>query len=310
LRVLRAGLASGRRIVSREAESIENEVASFTRHPDFRGAVNDIGGPSANMWGRAARRTRRRASGPVACIPGFARTFAKINGAGALLRRIARLPGIRSVRVASGVRNDLALQDREYTKILIREFTGGQIKLAPEHLCDDLLATMRKPPFRVFEEFLTVFERESGRAGREQFVIPYLMRAFPGCTEDHMRRLAEWLRRRGWKPRQSNASSVPGTLAAAMFWAGMDERGRRIPVARTDAERLVSITFGLGRSLPRSKGRRQGANLRNPLDSCNGCVEKINRFKFMRLTLSEFSREFHDFFICASRITGRINGKP
>jgi radical SAM superfamily enzyme YgiQ (UPF0313 family) len=116
---------------------------------------------------------------------------------------------------------------------------GGQLKLAPEHCCNDVLRLMRKPPFERFEEFLTVFERVSREAGKEQYVVPYLMSAFPSCTDAHMRELAGWLRRRGWKPQQVQCFvPTPGTVATAMYYGGIDPQGNPIHVARTDAERL------------------------------------------------------------------------
>jgi radical SAM superfamily enzyme YgiQ (UPF0313 family) len=116
---------------------------------------------------------------------------------------------------------------------------GGQAKVAPENMADHVLKLMRKPGFHTFERFLDVFERESAKAGKRQYVIPYLMSAFPGCTDDDMRALGDWLRQRGWKPEQVQCFiPLPGTAAAAMFHAGTDLAGNPIPVARTDAERL------------------------------------------------------------------------
>jgi radical SAM superfamily enzyme YgiQ (UPF0313 family) len=118
-----------------------------------------------------------------------------------LLRTLRRTPGVRGVRVASGVRFDLALTDMDALGGYLREFVGGQLKIAPEHVCDHVLRLMRKPGNRVFEEFLTVFARESKQAGKEQYVIPYLMSAFPGTTDEDMHTLARWLANRGWKPK-------------------------------------------------------------------------------------------------------------
>ena len=110
--------------------------------------------------------------------------------------------------------------------------------------------------FEAFESFLTVFERESARAHKEQYVVPYLMSGFPGCTDDDMRDLASWLRARGWRPRQVQCFiPTPGTVAAAMFHAGTDAEGRPIPVARTDAERLRQR--GLLLSAPRERPPRR-----------------------------------------------------
>ncbi len=245
-------LHQGRRISSRSRDSIVAEVSALARQPDWDGSITDVGGPSANMWGaRCAANPKvcRRASclTPAIC-PDFQDDQA---GLVELLRALRELAKVKHVRVASGVRHDLALRSPAYTRALTAEFTGGQLKLAPEHASDEVLALMRKPAFAVFERFLTLFEKESRAAGKEQYVVPYLMSAFPGCTDAHMRALASWLKARGWKPRQAQCFiPVPGTVATAMFYAGIDLEGRRIKVARTDAERIRQhriLTEGWGR---------------------------------------------------------------
>ncbi len=248
-------LHQGRRIRSRSRQSILDEAARLTRHPDWKGSLSDVGGATANLWGArcAAEKgtfyfsageklnvpfsTCRRAS----CLhPSICRFFVPDQAALAdLLRDIARLPGVRHVRTASGVRHDVAMLDEGYVRALVGEFTGGQLKLAPEHSCDRVLWLMRKPPFKAFEQFLTVFERVSREAGKEQYVVPYLISAFPGCTDADMLALAAWLRRRGWRPQQVQCFiPTPGTVATAMYYAGVDPEGKPIHVARTDAERL------------------------------------------------------------------------
>ncbi|MFA6030949.1 MAG: YgiQ family radical SAM protein [Elusimicrobiota bacterium] len=233
-------LHQGRRIASRSQASIEGEVRALSKSAGFDGSVSDVGGPSANMWGaRCAAdpaKCRRESCLTPALCPHFQDDQ---EGLVELLRALKRLPGVQHVRVASGVRHDLAARSPAYQRALAAEFTGGQLKLAPEHACERVLELMRKPSFKAFEEFLTVFERESKAAGKEQFVVPYLMSAFPGCTEADMHALARWLKRRGWKPRQVQCFvPTPGTVAAAMFFGGTDPAGNPIPVARTDAQRL------------------------------------------------------------------------
>jgi uncharacterized radical SAM protein YgiQ len=156
-----------------------------------------------------------------------------------LLDAIARVPQVNHVRVASGVRHDLALAEPDYLRDLIGRFTGGQLKVAPEHICDHVLRLMRKPAFASFTRFMTVFERESRRSGKQQYLIPYLMSAFPGCTDEDMRQLAQWLSGKGWKPRQVQCFiPAPGTVATAMYYACIDADGQPIYIAKTDAERL------------------------------------------------------------------------
>jgi uncharacterized radical SAM protein YgiQ len=156
-----------------------------------------------------------------------------------LLRKMRAVPGIRHLRIASGIRADIALAEPDMLRAYTVEFTGGQLKVAPEHCAPEVLRLMRKPPLELFGAFVRAFYDHSAGAGRGQYVVPYLMSAFPGCTEAHMRELEGWLAARHWKPRQVQCfTPTPGTLATAMFYAGTDARGRPISVARTDAARL------------------------------------------------------------------------
>ncbi len=240
-------LHQGRRIASRGRESILAEAGRIAAGPDtgkaapkWAGAISDIGGPSANMWRARCKLepdkcVRSSCMFPKIC-PGF-----EVNQkeAVALLRATAKLPGVRHVRVASGVRFDLALRDEEALAAYTMEFTGGQLKVAPEHTCDAVLTLMRKPGLDAFTRFLDSFAYLSRKAGKEQYVIPYLISAFPGCTDEHMRELAAWLKKRNWKPQQAQCFvPTPGTMATAMYFSGKNEQGRDIYVARTDAERL------------------------------------------------------------------------
>ncbi len=233
-------LHQGRQIQSRSAASLLAEARRLTRHPDWRGSISDVGGPTANMWGA------RCAANPAVCkrtdcliprmCPHFKTDHAKLMK---LLREIQAVEGVKHLRVASGIRYDLDSGDGKFLRELVHEFVGGQLKVAPEHISDRVLRLMRKPPFARFEAFLELFADASHQAGREQYVIPYLISAFPGCTDGDMRDLARWLHQRGWRPKQVQCFiPTPGTVATAMYHAAIDPEGNPIPVARTDRDRL------------------------------------------------------------------------
>lgn len=233
-------LHQGRRIASRSRASVVDEVRRMAASPDFKGHVSDVGGPSANMWGASCAKEGQPCKRSSCMTPTVCPHFRMDQKAHLdLLRFLRRMPGVRGVRVASGVRFDLALKDMEALGGYLREFVGGQLKIAPEHVCDHVLRLMRKPGNRVFEEFLTVFDRESKRANKEQYVIPYLMSAFPGTTDEDMHALARWLGSRGWKPKQVQCFiPIPGAVATAMYHAGITPDGKPIYVPRTDEARL------------------------------------------------------------------------
>lgn len=251
-------LHQGRQIGSRSADSLEQEARALTRHPDWTGSITDVGGPTANMWGAYCAGDHTKCNRADCLTPKLCPLFkTREPELVALLRRLRDLDGVKHLRVASGVRYDLAGGDGLYLRALIREFVGGQLKIAPEHCCDHVLSLMRKPDFAVFERFLELFGSESGKAHKEQYVIPYLISAFPGCTAEDMRALGRWLRERGWKPRQVQCFiPTPGSVATAMFHAGIDTKGNPIPVARTDRERLRQHAILLPSRTPGPRGQR------------------------------------------------------
>lgn len=232
-------LHQGRRIASRSRQSIFDEIRTMTRTKDFTGAVSDIGGPTANMW--QARCTLvghcRRDS---CCYPTICKHFVTAQQAHVDMLRAARaLPGVKHVRVASGLRPDIMGEDADILHAYAVEFAGGQCKVAPEHCVPEVLALMRKPPAEVFERFVAAFYGANRTAGRDQYVVPYLMSAFPGCTEASMQTLVRWLKARRWKPQQVQCFvPTPGTLATALYYAGVDAQGKPLNVARNDADRL------------------------------------------------------------------------
>ena len=236
-------LHQGRAISPRGLESILAEAGRLAKTLSSRrkrgqgASISDVGGPTGNMWASRclddpSRCQRASCLFPAPCPhfhPGQSESIE-------LMRAVAALPGIAQVRLASGVRYDLGLLEPEALQVYIREFTGGQMKIAPEHVSEAVLRLMRKPGPRVLERFLDLFRNSSLK---EQYVIPYLMSAYPGCTDTHMREMAAWLKKRGWRPQQVQCFiPTPGTVATAMFYCSQDPEGRPVYVARTDADRL------------------------------------------------------------------------
>ena len=241
-------LHQGRRIASRSRESLLEEARAMASRRDFSGSISDVGGPSANMWRASCSLEPSRCRRPSCMVPSICPGFIVDQREHiSLLHEIREIPGVRHVRVASGVRFDLALKQAEALEAYAGEFTGGQLKVAPEHCAPDVLRLMRKPGMEEFERFLDAFRKYSREHGKEQYVIPYLMSAFPGCTDAHMRQLADWLAERHWSPRQVQCFiPTPGTVATAMFYAEADMEGRPLYVAKSDAERLRQHGILLG----------------------------------------------------------------
>lgn len=241
-------LHQSRHISSRSNASLLQEARKIAKSKGFDGSISDVGGPSANMWqGYCAgnSETCKRSS----CMTPNICNFFKVDQEKHLnlLENIKKIPNIRHVRVASGVRFDLALTQSKALEKYTSDFTGGQLKVAPEHCSSEVLKLMRKPQMDSFEIFLQSFYGYCKKMGKEQYVVPYLLSAFPGCSDEHMRELASWLAKRHWKPQQVQCFiPTPGTVATAMFYAECDTKGNPLFVAKSDAQRLRQHGILLG----------------------------------------------------------------
>ncbi len=235
------GLHQGKFIASRSEASILREVGKLAADPGFHGTVTDLGGPSANLYAcrngadDACRACRR----PSCLFPAACRHF-KITEEPAisLLRRARGVPGVKHVFVQSGIRMDVALRTPKYLRELVRHHVSGHLKVAPEHLDPSVLRRMRKPG-GVFGPFLEAFRKESAAAGKEQYLVPYFISSFPGCTQKEMGVVEEYLHATRWKLQQvQDFIPLPMTPAAAMYVTGTDyETGDAIPVARGAGDR-------------------------------------------------------------------------
>ncbi|OGQ95722.1 MAG: YgiQ family radical SAM protein [Deltaproteobacteria bacterium RIFOXYA12_FULL_61_11] len=255
----------GRTVISRSRESLLREAAALTEHPRFRGIITDVGGPTANMYGFDC--PAKQASGPCAerqCLGAAPCPALPIDHAPlrSLLRALTKVPGVRQVFVASGVRHDLVLADERqgpaYLADLVRNHVGGQLKLAPEHCSPAVLGLMNKPPWERLVEFRRRYQDEVRRQGVEKHLSYYLIAAHPGCTLYHMTALAEAAQRDlHLRPEQVQIfTPTPGTLATVMYHTGRDPRGNVLFVERSvsgrAAQRAVLSPSNVGEFVPRS----------------------------------------------------------
>jgi uncharacterized radical SAM protein YgiQ len=240
----------GRGVVPRSAASVLDELRELSRRPGFRGTITDVGGPTANAYGASPRDTRRceRCERPSCFHPEICRNLSRDHGALLdLLDACRAVAGVAHVFLASGVRHDLALADPRFIDVVARAHTGGHLKVAPEHVAPGVLARMRKPGIGAFEEFERRFLEASRSAGKEQYLVPYFISGFPGCTPREADAVGAWLARRGQRLEQVQGYiPLPGTHAAALFACGVDEDGRGLflPDAAERARQKSILTGG------------------------------------------------------------------
>jgi len=238
----------GKTIRSRSVESVLDEAEILTRQKNFGGTISDLGGPTANMYGMDCSKSgpcvRTSCLFPSIC-PNLKADHTKIIR---LMESVLKWQGGKSRKlrtyVASGIRHDLALQSPEYVGLLARHFTGGHLKVAPEHYCPHVLELMGKPSFDVFEQFEDKFTTLSRKAGREQYLVPYFISAHPGCSPDDAVRLTEYLVNRNWRVRQvQDFVPVPLTMSAAMYVAGLSPRRKTVYIPKGQGEKKLQFAL-------------------------------------------------------------------
>jgi uncharacterized radical SAM protein YgiQ len=216
----------GRIIQSRSQQSVLQEVRDMTADPQFKGIISDIGGPTANMYQMQCTRPDVEAKcRRQSCVhPTICKLLGTDHGPLVQLMKDSReTPGVRKVLVASGIRMDLARRSPEYMRELARHHVGGHLKVAPEHTDANVLNLMRKPSGDDFEQFAEVFEEESQKAGKKQYIIPYFIASHPGSDLNAMIDLAVFLKRNGYKPDQvQDFIPAPFDVATAMYYTGID----------------------------------------------------------------------------------------
>jgi len=216
----------GRIIQSRSEESILKEVEQIAADPGFKGTISDLGGPTANMYRmRCTRPDVEAKCRRLSCIhPKVCPLLGTSHKPTIdLLRKARRLPNVKHVFVASGIRMDLANLDPEYVDEIAQHHTGGHLKIAPEHTSDKVLSLMKKPDKASCDAFADRFERTSRAAGKEQYLVPYFIASHPGSTVDDMIDLAVFLKQRGYRPRQvQDFIPAPMDVATTMFYTGLD----------------------------------------------------------------------------------------
>ena len=220
----------GRIIQSRSHASILREARLMTQDPEFKGYINDLSGPTADFRIPACAKQlkhgacpNRRCLAPEPC-PNLRVTHEDLVQ---LLRELRAIPGIKKVFIRSGIRFDYAMLDPDHTfiKELAEYHTSGQLRLAPEHISDKVLEIMGKPHNHMYEDFCKEFEKYSRQAGKEQYVLPYLMSSHPGSTMREAVKLAEFCRDLGYNPEQvSDFYPTPSTVSTCIFYTGVDPR--------------------------------------------------------------------------------------
>jgi uncharacterized radical SAM protein YgiQ len=234
----------GKFVQSRSKESVLKEVKLLSEQADFNGVISDVGGPTANMYElNCLNETAKKSCSRVSCLfPERCNNLKTDHGELLeLMREIRAIHGVRQAFIASGVRTDLAQLDSRYISDLVEFHVGGHLKTAPEHTHPKILEIMHKPPFEDYLNFCNEFSQCSKNAGKEQYLVPYLMAGFPGTTLQIAIDTAVSLKQNDIRSEQiQEFVPCPGELATCIYYTGVNPlNGEQIFVPKKLRERRL-----------------------------------------------------------------------
>jgi uncharacterized radical SAM protein YgiQ len=215
----------------RSVDSIADEVEKLTQLPDFKGYIQDVGGPTANMYGfECPKKLKNGNCTDKHCLTPDICPALKIDHGPQrnLLARLRKIKGIKKVFVGSGIRYDMVLKDSKqgfpYLQDIVRHHTSGQLKIAPEHTDGRILRLMGKPRKGVLLKFKQLFDKLTQSARKKQYLTYYMIAAHPGCTEREMHTLKRFSRQKlQITPEQTQIfTPTPSTYSTLMYYTGID----------------------------------------------------------------------------------------
>ncbi len=233
----------GRKISVRSHKSISDEVKIMVKDPDFKGYISDVGGPTANF--RISPCSKKTPCPTKKCLYPTPCDNMKIDHSDylKLLRKLRKIEGVKKVFIRSGIRYDYLIYDKntEFFEELCKYHISGQLRVAPEHISDNVLKYMGKPGKDVYNRFVNKFYQINKKIGMEQYVVPYLMSSHPGSTLNDAIALAEYLRDNNLNPEQvQDFYPTPGTISTCMYYTEIDPKTmEKVYVPKTFEEKQM-----------------------------------------------------------------------
>lgn len=236
----------GRAVTVRSEQSLIEEAKSFLSDPRFKGYISDVGGPTANFRLPSCEKQKklglcknRRCLAPSPC-PNMQVSHTEYLD---ILRKLRNLDGIKKVFIRSGIRFDYLIEDEndEFFKELVTHHISGQLRVAPEHCSAAVLDKMGKPHIEMYKRFCDKFYSLTGKAKKDQYVVPYLMSSHPGSTLKDAVELAQFCKRENIHPKQvQDFYPTPGTISTSMFYTGLDPYTlKEVYVPKTESEKSM-----------------------------------------------------------------------
>lgn len=237
----------GRAITARSEDSVLREAKLFTNNPRFKGYIHDVGGPTANFRQPSCEKQAKLGlcGGGKKCLAPEPCPALKVDHHEYLqmLQKLRKLPKVKRVFIRSGIRFDYLNEEKDdsFFRELVNYHVSGQLKVAPEHCTPEVLDAMGKPHIQAYLKFQKKFFQLSKQAGKEQYLVPYLMSSHPGSTLKDAVELALFLKKEHLRPEQvQDFYPTPGTISTCMFYTGLNPYTmKEVFVPRTDREKAM-----------------------------------------------------------------------
>ena len=236
----------GRILQTRSHESLIEEATRMTNDPEFKGYIHDVGGPTADFRQPSCQKqlTKGVCKNKQCLFPTPCKNLTVDHSDYvSLLRKLRKIPGVKKVFIRSGVRFDYVVADRDKTFLreLVEHHVSGQLRVAPEHVSDQVLKYMGKPSHSVYQQFLKEYDAANRQTGKQQYAVPYFMSSHPGCTMKEAVKLAEYVRDLGFTPEQvQDFYPTPSTLSTCMYYTGIHPlTGEKVYVPKNPHEKAI-----------------------------------------------------------------------
>jgi len=231
-------LIQGNKIISRSEKSILNEIKVITKLPYFKGNIDDLGGPSANMYGMDCHKCDR------SCLdcPKLDRTNKALIH---LLKETRKIIGVKNVYIKSGIRYDLA--SPEYIQEIAQYHIFDTLKIAPEHINKKVLILMNKNRGNL-NEFLTEFKKT------KKELSFYFMTAHPGSGMKEAEELAEFIKKLKHAESVQIFMPTPMTVSTCMYYTGLNPKNKEkvyVPYTYAEKKEQKRVIFNQTKKQPK-----------------------------------------------------------
>ncbi len=270
----------GKRIQKRSKKSIVSETQYIASMPEFKGNISDVGGPTANFYDAVCTSKNSDKCTKTCLYPSICPNL-KVSHKGLteILQSVERVDGIKRVFIRSGLRYDyiMADKDRRFFDRLVKKHVSGQLKVAPEHVCGEVLSLMHKPSHKVYDNFAKRFDAATKRAGKKQYLLPYYISSHPGSTLEDAILLAQKMKQQHFIPEQvQDFYPTPGTLSTCMYYTGLNPlTGKAVYVATTTKEKAMQralLQFNKKRNWPIIREALKMAGRENLIGAGKDCL--------------------------------------